>query len=758
MVNIGSKKWSGKFPSYCTPIVGYGGFPTGDLKAGGPIQAWEARLFSDCFPDQGEVVSQLDRCDVRHKLNVYFMYSVNGRKMLSRAFEKRCFHMEVPEDLAAMAVNLLRSREHIAAADRLTEELTPMFSYVRFYPQMTPETVPGLEQQLENGVQSVLDMKTSVASVQDVIYTLEEMLTPKTSCRRQQPARKAWSVDTGAQLYAGLAKVASVVFDNTTYTDGKEQWEEFQKYEEERKKDREILFGVGLPRKMRSKGGYATLRDAVSKHFNGVPYHIGRVKQVLSVLQKRQQQQQKQESCSICKDIVLPATRVVLHRLRPYNKSPALSGQVVEELLKPIQKEEAGELDGAGIPNKVANIVKRALLSRLCDLLQSGSVSSPEEMSRLVRGMAVSAVCGSCTSDKEVSTLLKFIGIAFRKGRRSLMLLNHEKQETLFDLPWFHEVVRAFGIRNNNRKEDAYVKARAIVEAYLRYFCGRGLNNVLIGELQELLPELKINKEIAADIFMGSFSKNFENASLAAAEILFGTPYEAYYLPFLEKMSGGTISDKETAGAMMRVLEDPPFFRLVRCSIVASSWKPKVFFDVNVTSNACKYTDVCWHLSSSGKSSCYFNTVAENGACIETHKMFVGENLPVLIHELGLGADSDLLEEAMMQALRRLCTCLSSQQPLRDKATDGAVAVRNALVCASFLERAPDGDGASRALKALRTVRDNEAIKVRNANGYLPGLEKVLDDIESALTRHGDIMPLLGWNRNHSWLNYRHSF
>ena len=120
---------------------------------------------------------------------------------------------------------------------------------------------------------------------------------------------------------------------------------------------------------------------------------------------------------------------------------------------------------------------------------------------------------------------------AFR-NRRSLLLLNLKHQVRIDELPW----VQAVADYRDQRDETATEARAALVrlgELALDAFPATVIPNALVTELDALGREagldLPLVEELAADIFMGSFSAKFVHAAKLAGQVLEGSLYARYY-------------------------------------------------------------------------------------------------------------------------------------------------------------------------------------------------------------------------------------
>ncbi|MEW2581324.1 hypothetical protein [Streptomyces syringium] len=132
--------------------------------------------------------------------------------------------------------------------------------------------------------------------------------------------------------------------------------------------------------------------------------------------------------------------------------------------------------------------------------------------------------------DQALRTLMTANYQAFR-NRRSLLLLNFEHQIRLEELPWVRAV--AGHRREGAAREAARTTLVHLGELALQGFPATVLPNPLVRELNTLARTASAGvpfvEELAADIFMGSFSGKFLTAAKIAGELLGGTLYERYY-------------------------------------------------------------------------------------------------------------------------------------------------------------------------------------------------------------------------------------
>lgn len=134
-------------------------------------------------------------------------------------------------------------------------------------------------------------------------------------------------------------------------------------------------------------------------------------------------------------------------------------------------------------------------------------------------------------SDPALRALYAAIYRAFRR-RRSLLLLNLEKQVSIEELPWVAAINR-FRNESLSTRELSQQALEEVVALVVTAFPHAILPNKLLQELRALAKgadlQIPLVDEVAADIFMGRFSGKFVDAAHRAAAVLDGTLYARYY-------------------------------------------------------------------------------------------------------------------------------------------------------------------------------------------------------------------------------------
>ncbi|NEA51704.1 hypothetical protein G3I35_36920, partial [Streptomyces sp. SID10815] len=282
----------------------------------------------------------------------------------------------------------------------------------------------------------------------------------------------------------------------------------------------------------------------------------------------------------------------------------------VGPLLAAVSEEESrasGLPAGAAVPATIGQVVESALSAPLGTLVERGVVPSAEVLAELVPQL-VAATTAQAYGEETLRALMTANYRAFR-DRRSLLLLNLERQVRVEELPWVRAVSgQRSAAAGEPDDEGALAVLRQLGELAVRAFPGTILPNPLVREFGVLERQGDLGapfvEELAADIFMGTFSPKFLKAARIAGELLRGSLYERYYgvdyaaIRNLAIVEGGTALTR-AHGART----SPGFARLCaeRAGTRPRSW-----------------------------------SVAANGTVIEQAQILTTHNLATLVHRVGV--------------------------------------------------------------------------------------------------------------------------
>jgi hypothetical protein len=241
---------------------------------------------------------------------------------------------------------------------------------------------------------------------------------------------------------------------------------------------------------------------------------------------------------------------VLVERLRPFPCDEGLDS--IDQVAEPLTVQEMmamGATISWPISKSLVAKLKRSLEAPVEELLARKIIPSGEVLARITPQLT-SQVRATGIADPDLRRLYSAIYSAFRK-RRSLLLLNLAHQVQMEELPW----VAAMEAGRKETLESMSI-ARSTLEQLamltIQSFPSVIFPNKLLQEFSALAKsaglDLPLVEELAADIFMGRFSKKFVRAAKAAARLLQGTLYERYYsIPFSHVLSFDDSSDEDGA-------------------------------------------------------------------------------------------------------------------------------------------------------------------------------------------------------------------
>jgi len=392
----------------------------------------------------------------------------------------------------------------------------------------------------------------------------------------------------------------------------------------------------------------------------------------------------------------------------------------IDDLVAPVTVTEAavsGLPVGTPMPPSVRRALRRAIESTVDDLLERGLVPSAEVLARLVPQIAA-ATSAAGYPDQAAHWLVAQSYLAFRT-RRSLLLLNYEHQVRIDELPWMQHLLRH---RVADRGLDAGSSFRRLGELTLHGFPATVIPNPLVEELGVLAREagldLPMVEELAADIFMGSFSAKYVRAAQVAADVLGDSAYGRYYGIDFEEIARLAIPKREG----------------------------------NRPAISDEFAAICRRRAGAGDRS--NRSVARNGTIIEQAQILTTQNLATLTGPGGLGQVLDgswaVLAERCFAAVVRLVEKVErNPQPL-STVKDAAYAWRHYLFFLSMAE-------ASERLALVRAATRQLEVAPEHAQRRLAPAMAGLDHVLAGGSFDDGRAPssarrFLGWTVGRHWL------
>lgn len=540
VVAHGQRQPVARFPEWVTLEVVTGGFATGQALSAGPLLAHELRLLD-------ELGLQKD-AQPRLLLNRYFLSDAGLLRLGEALREDRC-EIAVPEEGALPMVAWLMAHGHVEPARELIDVLAPHMAQLRFYPTLSDtRRSTGTRVQLEDAATTARRLQAvrpnprilaqrEAVGVWTPLYDRLAALFLETVAGAPPCALKddtgAWRRGTSGQF------VIEGGWPCTRYPAG---WtERAAALSQELHSTRETHRLCG--RVARPRESLSTLIDALGRVLQD-PAQLTRREQGLVRLvlaryvatrglpgsdeaTRQRDRQQHQATAPTHQEIAACVAR----RLAGLPQSEGVDD--LGELSADIAPGEVAHgplANGARIPPSIVGKLERCVRDTVDGLVQRGLLSSGEVLAQVLPQLT-SGLRAAGMTDRPLRELYAAVYRAFRR-RRSLLLLDLQKQVQFEELPWVRAMERHRGesLSTAEQANQALVEVCALT---LKAFPQAIVPNKLLQEVVALartaqLP-LPITEELAADIFMGRFSPKFVDAVRDAADRLRGSLYARYY-------------------------------------------------------------------------------------------------------------------------------------------------------------------------------------------------------------------------------------
>ena len=604
-------------PGWVTLEVVTGGFATGELLAAGPLQSHEKTLLKN-LPEAPEGKE-------RATLNGYFL-TEEGLADLQEKLRTNSYDVGVPEEGALLVVAWLVENRYTNEALALLDELSPFISELRFYPNP-------LDQPRRFG---------SRVHLQDVATTITDLknIRPNKRILAQKEAIEVW-----APYYDRVvALFLETVVNNWPCKHYPQGWpERALALHNEFAALRSAHMLCGKPE--RANGHFAQLRAFLNRCTRNpeslTGREVGRIRLILKrYLEKRGApnsptciEERSRQATYVSGSTFHEIAGVVIPRLEKHAKADGLDD--ISDLTQPINKEEADNfgITEASVPLSIQRKVERCLNETIQVLVERNLITSGETLARLLPQM-ISGLRAAGIGDPALRHLYAAIYRAFRR-RRSLLLLNLEKQIQVEELPWVAAIDR---FRNEQLSESELARQtlEEITLLTLSSFPYAILPNKLIQELRALAKGAKLDiplvEEVAVDIFMGEFTGKFLESAKRAAQLLRGTLYATYYGIDYEDIS--TMPEAKQKG------------------------KP-IWFWRRLEPATDRFGQLC--ASRAGVPTGTWNAVT-NGMIIEQQQILTTQNLAALFSGLGL---TETLHPQLQEMARQCFTWVCRRQQMK---------------------------------------------------------------------------------------------
>jgi hypothetical protein len=689
-LSIGSRRPVADLPVWVTPEVIRGGFATGSAAAGGPLSADEAEIARRC-----QVPAD------RAQLFQRFLTEA-GVADLVGFLERRTYRVEVPEEAALLTVAWLVSAGDAAAAAALVERIAPFADRLRFLPRPAGTAMP------EPGV-----------------VWRETAAEAATALRRRRPNARVAAMKEALTVWAPfgdelLALWLDTVEDGRVGATITDQWR--------RSAARLLARYAELAREhtlcskhRKPKENLAILRKALEVVAGGrplLPRERGLLQHAVDAMVARRGAPGSPRHDELRRHQRDLAARPTHHAIaqtlaQRLEREPRDRGVAdVDRLLGPVTADEAdpGMPEGTAVPPALSGVGRRCTAASLDELVGAGVIPSAEVLAGLSAQVSADVVAAAYP-DESLRTLIAANYRAFRR-RRTLLLVNLEKQVQLEELPWVQAVAAHRDAGSGTRWQRA--TATRLAELSVAYFPGTLLPNRMVRELDSLCGAadvaIPLLEELAADIFMGAFSAKFLRAAKVAARLLDGSLYATYY-----GIDYRAILDLPESGRPSRIGEPAGF------------------------------ADVCARRAGSPRTS----SVAANGTVIEQGQVVTTQNLAALVAVLGIQPApgwEDLARRSFRAVGRQVARVHDNPRPLRT-VKDAAYAWRNTVFYLSMLPADRTPAFTAWAHDEVRRLARHDQLR----------LAPVLDGLDAAVAGRprpasGPLAPFLGWTTSRHWM------
>ncbi len=604
-LSVGSRTPVAGTPAWVTLEVVHGGFATGRHLAEQPLDDDERLRVRQLPPAPG-------RTD-RERLNIWYLGDEGQAELLAMLADER-YRIDLPEHAALPVVALLLDRGRAEAALDLVAELHPFLDRLRLTPPRTDRARP----------MGDLVHRESVA---DVVERLRRR-RPSPQVVAMQDAAVLWNplFDALVELWAATVEgeLPRLSEDRATVVGGWPARHFPDGWAVHREDWLAWYGGIDLlpmtSRHRHAKSNFARLRSALEQAGPDgaglTARDVGWVRRALANTVTAHGAPGSESRAALRAAQLVVArrpthaalARVVADRLGAF---PADGG--VPDLDPVTVETDEGESPdvpaGQPIPPSVVDTVARALEAPAEELVARGVIPSGEVLAAVLP-QVTSRLVSADLGDPVAAGVQARTYAAFRR-RRSLLLLDLAHQVRFEELPWV-AALRAFRAEGGRATAPAREALRHAALLTLDAWPERIVPNPLLREFGALATQaglqLPLVEEVAADIFMGTFTHKWPLAAERAGSVLRGSLYARYY-----------------------DLPDPDFW-VGRGAAARAVW-----LTPGQRPTGSDFAALCYERAvEAGRSRRW--SVAANGAVLEQSQILTTHNLAVLMDGLDLEA------------------------------------------------------------------------------------------------------------------------
>ncbi|MEU6586725.1 hypothetical protein [Nocardia sp. NPDC046763] len=718
-VTVGSRTPVADLPAWVTLEVTHGGFTTGRALAEAPLTQDEAERLAD-------LPAEVPGDNPRERLDLWYLGDA-GQAELLEALRIGHYRIQLPEHAALPVVALLLDKGFPEQALDLVAELRPHMSRLRFTPAFDPVARPS-------------GAAVRVATVGEAADGLRAVRTP------EQLTLMHATIEVWTPLYERLVALWCAIVDGDlpsldrtgTVTGGLPGSTLPPHWMHERARwlaDFESARGSHefRGRHAHRKSNFARLHEALLSDTNELsPRQIDRVRRALANTVARhgepgsaaRQSARAEQAAAIAAPLYTDFAGVLVTRIERFPADGGLPS--LDPVTTPIGADDRVAIaDGTAIPQHLQDKAIRALEAPADELVRRGIIGSGEVLAAVLPQLT-SRLLAADIADPVAASLYEQLYTAFRQ-RRSLLLLDLQHQVRFDELPWVTALnaLRTLAGKSTGGTGPVQPGGGSAARRLLRQtallaiesFPEAVLPNPLVREFQTLAQQAGLRvplvEEVAADIFMGTFTEKWRAAAIIASRTLAGTLYQRYYdLPSADEWRTGARSEIRWGKA-----------------------------------TATDFTELCARRAV--EAGTRHDYVARNGALLEQSQILTTHNLAVLVDALDLGEQlresaPDLANRTFDRIIQRL------SQPAHGHAAliqvkNAAYAWRQGVFLLSYC------DFATQTGQIDRLIDQRAAPRLEPAVAGLAHIVTGGRFVRNGLEPNGTGRRLLGWAVGRHW-------
>ncbi|EMD21804.1 hypothetical protein [Amycolatopsis azurea] len=535
-LTVGSRTPVADTPAWVTLEVLHGGFASGRYLAEEPLREDEIELVR-ALP--GGAPGTTDR----ERLNLHYLTD-EGQAALLGALAAGTYRVEIPEHAALMTVAWLLAHDHHAAALDLVATVRPLMHRLRLTPVFGEPSVPA---------GSVVKLQ----SVEQVKTSLRAITTPSAIDTMRTRLRERPLYDRLVELWCETVEgEPPTLQDDGVVTGG---WP-CRVWPADWSARRTALLAETEGVTAHPRANFTRLRTALAACETDsrslTARDVGWVRRALANTigkhgapgSERRTVLREAELSVVERPTRAELAEAVAVRLDAYPDDGGLPS------VEPVTE----DVDGWSVPDGVVVKVSRAWEAPVEELVSQGVITSGEVLATVLPQITASLLAANI-EDPALSALYARTYTAFRR-RRSLLLLDLATQVGFTELPW----VAALEPLRVHRRDAAEAARQTLAQTAmlaLTAFPHTILPNPLVSEFAALAKQAGLDfplvEEVAADIFMGTFTTKFRDAAVIASRVMAGSLYARYYdLPETWSEETTTRWGRKTAADFAKVCKD----------------------------------------------------------------------------------------------------------------------------------------------------------------------------------------------------------